>query len=495
MRLRALLTRITAIVTAVVLVAGVGALTWLDPHLHAGSAAPTGNTVQLPPADAVVVCTGGLQSASEASGDEEFGNKPTATHTLTSQVALAPADKAMQGSYQRAGGGETFPLPKPGSAASIYRTENETVPGIITLTPTSTEVPAQVAASVSINTAGDLRGLSAASCAAPSAEAWLVGGKTTLGASATLQVTNPGPTAAKVAINVLSERGPVTATPISRTIAAGDSEGIALGGAASNVERLAVHVSASGGQVAVALQHHELDGITPRGSGLVATNAPAAREQYVPGIWLDEDTDEAVVRLVNPNEETLTANVSVLGTDGEMPLEGASDLTIDAGAVQDISLAGLPAGSYAVKVTGSKALLAAGAVVTKSSSEATAVSWSPAQSAASDLLLPTIDDHDLQVAAQLVNPAAEPLRVDVAEIDSSGTLTAQRSVSIGARASLEVSVQAGTKALQLHSQGQLLGAVQLRATAGDGELNATLGATAIVRGVRSVEVELDGFAR
>lgn len=493
MRAQVIAGRIGATISALALVGAVGWLTVTDPQLDAGGAINTDQQVQLPPAAAVVVCTAGLHSASEASGDEEFGNKPAATHTLTTAVALAPGGAQLRGNYRRAGGEETFPLPKAGSAASVYRSENETAPGIITVEPNSSEVPAQVASTVSINAAGDLRGLSAATCAPPSAEAWLVGGKTTLGAEATLQVTNPGQTAAQVAISVLSERGPVTATPTTRTIAAGQSEAIQLGGIATNVERLAVQLSATGGQVVAALQHHELDGITPRGSGLVATNAPAARTQYVPGVWLEDD-GEAAVRLVNPNEETLTASISVLGRDGEQPLAGASDITIDAQAVQDISLTGLPAGSYTVKITGSKPLLGAVRVTTASTSEASATAWTPAQSPADDLLVPIVDDHDLAVAAQVTNTGDAPVSVAVSEIDSAGALVGERSLDLAAHSSSEVPTASGTKALQLHAPG-ILAAAQLTYPGADGELKATLGAREMVPGVRRVTVELGGFAR
>lgn len=495
MRLRVILGRIAAIISALVLIGAAGGLVYLDPHPAPPALRAHQGAIELPPADAVVVCTGGLTSQSEASGDEEFGNKPTATHTLTSAVALTSAGAQVEGSYQRAGTSETFPWPKAGADASIYRAENETVPGIVSAHPTSQQAPAQVAASVSINEAGDLRGLSAATCTAPSADAWLVGGKTTLGASAQLQVTNPSRTPARIAIEVLSERGPLTATAITRTIGAGQSEAIALTGLASDVERLAVHITASGGKVSAALQHHELDGIIARGSGLVAQNAPAAREQYVPGVWLGDDINAGAVRLVNPNEAPLTASVSVIGAEGEVALDGASDITIDAQAVQDISLAGLPAGHYTVKVTASEPLLAAASTERSGSDQASALTWSPGQVAGADLLLPIIDDHDLKVAVQLTNPGATPVRVEIVDIDSAGAIGQVRSIAVAGLTSIDVPVSAGTKALQLHGDSEVLAAAQLTYQADDGALSATLGASSIIGGVRSVNIELDGFAR
>ncbi|MEK8228056.1 DUF5719 family protein [Oerskovia sp. M15] len=68
---------------------------------------------------------------------------------------------------------------------------------------TGMPVDTRIAASVgSTTTAGDLRGLAAASCTAPDISQWLVGGSTEVGSSAQLVLQNPGRTPATVRLSV-----------------------------------------------------------------------------------------------------------------------------------------------------------------------------------------------------------------------------------------------------------------------------------------------------
>ena len=66
-----------------------------------------------------------------------------------------------------------------------------------------------------------------------------------------------------------------------------------------------------------------------------------------------DSSDTPAVRIVNPGQVPATVSVTMLGKDGAHALAGAQSVTVDAGSVFDISLAGVPAGTYGVQVTSS----------------------------------------------------------------------------------------------------------------------------------------------
>src|SRR5699024_2888162 len=80
-------------------------------------------------------------------------------------------------------------------------------PGVLTIEPVGDRVGTGGGAVVARTDAGDLRGLAAATCVAPGAASWLVGGSTELGSTARLTLTNPGPVPVSVDVSVLTELG------------------------------------------------------------------------------------------------------------------------------------------------------------------------------------------------------------------------------------------------------------------------------------------------
>ena len=136
-------------------------------------------------------------------------------------------------------------------------------------------VDTRVAASVgSVTTAGDLRGLAAASCSAPDISHWLVGGSTEVGSSAQLVLQNPGRTPATVRLSVWGPGGPVVLSGGGQYLVPPGEEVVTLVEAvAPEQRRLAVHVESTGGTVAAYLQHSTLDGLVPVGVDFVAPGA------------------------------------------------------------------------------------------------------------------------------------------------------------------------------------------------------------------------------
>ena len=127
-------------------------------------------------------------------------------------------------------------------------------------------------------------------------------------------------------------------------------------------------IEADGGSVVPTLVTESLDGETPAGTDVITPGAAPATDLVVPGVEIVEpatqgevpdaktgadSSDTPAVRIVNPGQAPATVSVTMLGKDGAHPLAGAQSVTIDAGSVFDIQLAGVAAGTYGVQVTSS----------------------------------------------------------------------------------------------------------------------------------------------
>ena len=127
-------------------------------------------------------------------------------------------------------------------------------------------------------------------------------------------------------------------------------------------------IEADGGSVVPTLVTESLDGETPAGTDVITPGAAPSTDLVVPGVEIVEpasqgevpdattgadSSDSPAVRIVNPGQAPATVSVTMLAKDGARPLAGAQSVTVDAGSVFDISLAGVPAGTYGVQVTSS----------------------------------------------------------------------------------------------------------------------------------------------
>ncbi|MET0433381.1 MAG: DUF5719 family protein [Cellulomonas sp.] len=318
-------------------------------------------TVDVAPTATTLVCPGPLQLPDDTlSGDSAFDRVPVAPVervTGFDTVTSATASLTVLGADPVVLTGGTGSVASP-DAATVLRAE-----------PVDGE-PARVAgATSSVVTDGDLRGLSAASCARPSADVWLVGGSTELESTADLVVVNPGATPADVTVEVWGPSGPVDlANGGTFLVAPGAERVLSLPGVAAEQRRIAVRVTAAGGQVSAYLQDSLLDGFTPRGTDLVTAGTGPATTQVVPGISVVatevDAADAGALRLLVPGDEDATASVRLLGPDGDVELPGAQDLDLPAGEVTDVSLGGLAAGSYTAVVESTEAAVA-GAMIAR----------------------------------------------------------------------------------------------------------------------------------
>lgn len=326
------------------------------------STRPAGGTDPVPAATvdvaataSTLVCPGPLRLPDDTtSGDSEFDRVPVAPVETVTAFGTDPS-------------GEASLTPLGGTATAVDggagRLRTPTAPVVVRADPVD-DAPARVAAATSsVVTDGDLRGLSAASCARPASDVWLVGGSTALESTADLVVVNPGSTPADVTIEAWGPAGAVDlANGANVLVAPGEQRAVVLPGVAAEQRRLVVHVSAAGGQVGAYLQDSLLDGFTPRGTDLVTGGTAPAATQVVPGISVlatEVDAPEAgALRLLAPGADGATVSVRLLGPDGDVPLPGAEAVDLAAGEVTDLSLGGLDAGTYTAVVEASAPVVA-----------------------------------------------------------------------------------------------------------------------------------------
>lgn len=369
--------RSRAVVASLVVVGATVSLAAFGDDLWSAGAleVPAGEQVAVAARTDVIVCPAPVTLADPGStGDSEFGSTPVETAS-TLQVAafgaattsvLAPlgtggpagadgapgAERTVQGSDP-----STFALLDQAGSAEVVRSTTAGGDGSDTSASAS-----------SLTTSGDLRGLAAASCAAPGVDQWLVGGGTELGSSSRLTLANPSRTPATVTLELWGPSGPVDpAGPSTYLVPPGEQVSTLVEGLAAQQRGIVVRASSTGALVTATLQHSVLDGLTARGVDLVVPGEAPATAQVLAGLTVEAseigDDDVASVRLLAP-EGDATATIVVLGADGQRVLRGAQTAELVAGAVTDVSLSGLPAGSYSVVVQ-SDAPVVAGAVTTE----------------------------------------------------------------------------------------------------------------------------------
>lgn len=303
--------------------------------------------VQVPSAATSLVCPGTLQLPEGAtSTGSQFDAVPVPPATRVGAVTVGEAAgpalvRGLDGTTldQLAAGGASVALRDVQQASAIRADAGSG--GTTTV----------AAASTTLTTAGDLRGLAAASCQPASAQSWLVGGATTAGATARLVLVNAGSTAALATWQVWGSAGPVDLSTDRVLVAPGAQQVVDLAASAGEQRALVVHVAVSGGQLWAHLQDDLINGFTPAGTDLVVAGAGPAERQTVPGVVVDAsavgDATQPVLRLLAPDHDT-TAHLSLLGSSGPVDLPGATSVDLTAGQVVDVPLGGLPADRYTV---------------------------------------------------------------------------------------------------------------------------------------------------
>ncbi|GAA4720642.1 DUF5719 family protein [Isoptericola chiayiensis] len=516
--------RTAAVVATGIVVAGGLAATaavgqdWVDRWTGAEQSAVAAGTREVPvdPSETHLVCPRPVSLPQGADvGDDQFSASQDVASGLAAVVLGADGAET-----RGLGGGREAELTG-GADADVLTTPVER-PRVLSAMPQGSALRA-AAATGSVTTAGDLRGLAAASCQEPATEHWLVGGDSEVGSSALLVVQNPSARPAAVAVQVYGPNGPVAVGGQGEfTVAAGEQEVVRLDSLAPEQRRLAVHVAASGTRVTATMQIQAIDGLVPAGVDLVEAGAAPGDVVAVDGVVSRgeelEDDHAPVLWLLNPGDRSGTARLTVLGPDGPVTLRGAEQVELAAGAVTAVPVGGLPAGTYTVRVDADVSVAAAARVsVPGEQPEDSVVDGTPHDVAwSAGQVLP---DPGAPVAAQVALPptaagatvaltAVPPAGADdvtgeltatVRGVDAAGDVAGEQAVTVPVGSTVEVPVAdfGAEVGVLVDTDGDREGSavltwsVRLRAddgTGADGTLVATLDPTATSASAGSVSV-------
>ncbi|MDR2379423.1 MAG: DUF5719 family protein [Bifidobacteriaceae bacterium] len=436
------LKRLGAIVWAMILAAATAGLVAADVYWPPAGAQPGSPAViEVPPGDRTVVCPGSLKLPGDGEGavvyDPLFDPNPTAVESI-SRGLVAGGD----GGQAQALGETAAPTRLSGQGRAV-----SVVNGLVGDAPTSLTAfvgaagaapPVAAGATFQHLGDGDLRGVAATACAAGGADAWVVAGSTETGSSARLLLTNAGLTNVRADLSLWDGAGPVEAVGLTGLMVPPRSQrAILLEGYVGGASRLAVRVTASGGDLAVFLQHSRLQGLVQGGVELAAPGQGPALEALVGGLDVTaSDFDSArtsALRVLNPGDQVASVSVELWGPDGPTSLPGLEEAQVNPGVVADLSLGGLPEGRYAALIRSDQPIVAAGlSLRSGGEGEVEEFAWTAtaAAAAAGYVALPTADLTPL-----LVTSAAADTALVLTPIDQAGRLGQAKTIAVAAQTS------------------------------------------------------------
>jgi len=196
---------------------------------------------------------------------------------------------------------------------------------------------------------GDIAGLAAVSCTRPSLDQWLVGGATTLGASARLVLTNPADAPVEATVTAYGAIGAIE-EPIIIVVGPMSQQSVLLEGVIPENAALVLNVEASGTGIAAAVQDSRLDGFEPVGTDWVGPGADPSESLVIPAIGPSDPTADggsAFVSLMAP--EGATVQLTLITDSGIVDWPGTSGLVLKPGVVTEIPVPEFESGAIEVK--------------------------------------------------------------------------------------------------------------------------------------------------
>ncbi|TQJ51701.1 DUF5719 family protein [Phycicoccus sp. SLBN-51] len=353
-----------------------------------------------------------------------------------------------------------------------------TKPSAVLLRGEQSMAPGLAAAQSWLVTEGDHRGLGMTSCGSPSADAWLIAGAGAAGRQERLVLTNPGENPVTVDLTLHGAKG-IVDSPVGKGIVV-PSRGrtvVLLDSIAGTEGSPAVHVVAQGGEVHAVLNDYWLDGSIAAGSDDAVAAAAPSRDQVIPAVAL---AGSAALRVVVPGHGEGVVQARALTPSGPRALPKDGVVRVAGGSVRDISLNGLPAGTYGLQVRADVPVVA-GAVVQRRTA-ATAVgdfAWTastPAIRGAAGTPLPsqTIADKPLDRSLALTS-SGDTAGVEVVTTDASGKASSRR-LTVGADSSATVDLTGATSVWvhRLSGKGQVRAGVVVGGSDAKGALVTVL---------------------
>ncbi len=451
---------------------------------------PAADAVQVSPAPTALVCPGPPRVVTGEAGDdieydEEFGTGSDDARSVTDIAVISATQDPPSVTYTPLGD-EAEELN--GAEITLGDFTGASAPAVVR---SGAEPAVTIGASTVARTdEGDLRGLSAAECTAPSTTQWFVGGSTQLGSSAQLTMVNPGETPVTASLDVWGDVGPIEA-PSEILVPPGEAVAVLLETLELS-DAIALRVNADGGYLASSIQSSSLDGIVAAGTDIITVASDPSTEIYAGPFIADTDADLApVLRLVNPEvQEQATIDVRVLTDEGPVGLAGAQGQVLEPGVVTDISLDGIPSGPVTIEVTSDRPVTAS----VMRSAQGTAGELDPNTAPVDQAWLSGRQSQDggvLNVPTGLVgattvalsNPTDTDTEVTVHPVLSDGTVGDELAVTISAHSSTVLDADAtadsdGSEVVAVQIQGEdVLASAMLSSEAPDGELIAMIGLT------------------
>lgn len=219
--------------------------------------------------------------------------------------------------------------------------------------------------------AGPLRGLSSASCTAPSTDTWFAGFATDVGQHSHLLLTNLDDVPAVVQIDIWGPGGEVGGRgSVGVTVDPHKQSTLQLDEIAPGLSAGAIHVTTSAGRVASAVAYDAQDGSLPLGIDWVPATQGPARNLVIPG--LVGGAGPRSLLLAVPGEEDADVTVKVVRPDGSFAPEGAPPVTVTAGTVESVDLSSALEGQPGALVVTSTEPVVAAAVASIPGTDGTA---------------------------------------------------------------------------------------------------------------------------
>ena len=326
--------------------AGLVALATLNPMAEVGSgpraaAAPASSL--MPVSSASLSCPG--PELSGVADVEDIAVPAAVGAAVAPQVAIAPVVPAGAGrlvvrapSGARAPGttrGTTSTSPTRGGAARGGVAPGGLAPGLA-----ATQEWAVARAEV--------RGLATVPCTGPGSDLWLLAGGGAAGRQERLVLTNPGANEVTVDIQAFGRKGPIV-SPTGGTVVPARGRVTLLVDAVTGAEESpAVRVRANGGSVQAVMSDIWLDGSIPAGAETTGPTAEPSTRQVIPAAML---SGNGSIRIAVPGERQAVVSARVVGKDGASPLPGGGVARVAARSTGELTVSGLPDGTYAVELT------------------------------------------------------------------------------------------------------------------------------------------------
>lgn len=500
--LRGLVSALTAI--AVVLITGAVLASGLLNPAPAPRAVPA-QQVDIGAGPLTLVCPDvPLSSTGDAGADidydAEFSTDTDQSQTRAETVVTQP-DGAAAGTATLTELGESSQDLSAGPDGLVGTLEQTTGAAVLRAEPAEERTPLGAATAVVRAESGDLRGLSAAACLPPSSTQWLVGGATRLGSSARLLLTNAGQTPVTANVEVWGELGPLESG--AQILVPPDESRSLLLETLSLEERLAVRITADGGQIAAAIQDSALSGVVPAGTDMVTTTADPATRINIGPVHVGETEvaeNPPVLRVVNPSRTQANVSVDLFTESGPIVLSGAQDQVLEPGTVTDISLAGIDPGALSVQVisdvpvTGSVLRTVVGQAGELDPDEPVQDrAWIAAQAAPERGVLAVPGELADTVSAVLANPLPQTQQVRLTPITRDGTRGEVTAVEVEAGSATVVDPDqvALDEVIALEISGEsVLATAMVGAEAQDGPMLSMLNLTPDAAAEQQVQVRL-----